>query len=379
MTRRLRTLHHAAGMALAGLLAASGARASEPAAIDASVCALMAEHAIPGMAVGLSKDGQVTILTYGVARPGGREPVTADTIFEIGSISKTFTATLGAYAQASGTLSLDDPAGRHLPALDGHPIGAARLVDLATYAAGGLPLQFPDGVSSDADAIAWAEKWTPREPAGTVRQYSNPSIGLFGYVAAQALGEDFQTLMQDHLFPAFQLKNTFITVPQAREGAYAKGVARNGRTVRVNPGALDAEAYGVKTTAGDLLAFLNAQMDPSALPDAWRQAVETTHIPHYRTGPMRQALGWEVYPADVPLDDLMSGNGTPMALELQPIEPVGDIPADLLLNKTGSTAGFGAYAVAIPSKRLAIVILANRSYPNAERVKLAYEIIDGFR
>ena len=71
-----------------------------------------------------------------------------------------------------------------------------RLVNLGTHTAGGLPLQFPDDVSTDDDAIRYYQRWKPSQPAGTYRLYSNPSIMLLGLIAAQTMHSNFTTLMQ---------------------------------------------------------------------------------------------------------------------------------------------------------------------------------------
>jgi beta-lactamase class C len=93
---------------------------------------------------------------------------------------------------------------------------------------------------------------------------------------------------------------------------------------------------------------------------------------------MRQGLGWEMYPYPIQLKALIDGNSTPMAMEPHKVEwltPPQAPYAASLVNKTGSTNGFGAYVAYVPGKRMGVVILANKNYPNAERVKLAYEIL----
>jgi beta-lactamase class C len=68
------------------------------------------------------------------------------------------------------------------------------------------------------------------------------------------------------------------------------------------------------------------------------------------------------------------GGGNPIpATAIQPPMPPR---ADALLNKTGSTGGFGAYAVFIPEKKAGIVMLANKTYPNPVRAQAAYEVFE---
>ena len=68
-------------------------------------------------------------------------------------VSKTFTATLAGYAQTLGKMSLDDHPGKYMPQLRGSAIDRASLINLGTFTAGGLPLQFPDAVSTTPQMI----------------------------------------------------------------------------------------------------------------------------------------------------------------------------------------------------------------------------------
>lgn len=364
----------------AALLAAGQADAQNPleSIVSDAVRPVMQTQGIAGMAVAVTRDGKPQYFNYGVASKETGKPVTQDTLFEIGSVSKTYTATLIAYAQATGKLALTDKASQVLPALRGSAFDHISLLQLATYSAGGLPLQFPAEADSADKMLGYYQQWKPLYPAGSHRQYSNPSIGLSGYLAAHSMGQPFDEAMQNILLPKLGLKHTWLKVPQDQMALYAQGYDKADRPVRVGPGALDAEAYGVKTSAADLIGFVQANMKPASLEKPLQQAIALTHTGYYSVGDMTQGLGWEMYRYPVTLDRLLAGNSTAMAMqahEVQWLNPPQAQAGNVLFNKTGSTGGFGAYVAYVPSKDMGVVILANKNYPNAERVKLAHQIL----
>ncbi|KPU60567.1 beta-lactamase [Pseudomonas fluorescens] len=346
--------------------------------VNDAVEPVMQAQGIQGMAVAVTVNGRAHYFNYGVASKETGKPVTRDTLFEIGSVSKTFTATLAAYAQATGKLSLSDKASQILPALRGSAFDHISVLQLGTYSAGGLPLQFPAESDSADKMLGYYKQWKPLYAPGSHRLYSNPSLGLFGYLTAQSMGQPFDDLMEKTLLPKLGLKHTYVKVPQDQMSLYAQGYNKDGKPVRVSPGALDSEAYGVKTSAADLLAYVDANMNPAPLEKPLQQAIALTHSGYYTVGNMTQGLGWEMYHYPITLDYLLDGNSTPMAMEahtVQWLNPPQTEPENVLINKTGSTGGFGAYVAFVPSEDIGIVILANKNYPNAERVKIAHRIL----
>ena len=365
-------------VALGLCLGSQSAFAELSQAVDAAVKPMMQTYAIPGMAIAISHKGQQHFFEYGVASRESGQAVDRHTLFELGSISKLFTATLGAYAEARGTLNLSDNASQYLPELRGTAFDHISLLDLATYTPGGLPLQFPDAVSSERQMLDYYRNWQAVYPPGMQRLYSNPSIGLFGHLAAASLAKPFQQLMEKDLLPQLGMQESYVQIPTEQMTRYAWGY-RDDKAVRVSPGVLDAEAYGLKSTAADMLRFIDANLHPDKLPAPLRQAVSSTHRGYYQVADMAQALGWERYAYPISLTKLQAGNSAEMALQPQPVERFS-VPkpaeGDLLLNKTGSTNGFGAYILLLPARDTGLVILANRNYPNAERVRLALQLLE---
>jgi beta-lactamase class C len=347
--------------------------------VDSAFRPLMDAHGVPGMAVAVTVGGQHYFFNYGVASKESKAAVTSDTLFEIGSVSKTFTATLAAYAQALGKLSLDDHPGKHMPQLRDSAIDQASLLHLGTYTAGGLPLQVPSTVTNDATMVSYFRDWKPSATPGTQRQYSNTSIGLFGRITALAMNGNFAELVEAELFVKLGLGQSYIRVPEKQMHRYAWGYDKAGKPIRVNPGVFDAETYGVKSTAADLIRFVEANIRPESLPAPVKRAVEGTQIGYFRIGEMVQGLGWEQYPYPVTLDRLLAGNSGAMIYEANAATLLTppQIPATpTLFNKTGSTNGFAAYAAFVPAKKIGIVMLANRNIPIPARITAAHTVLE---
>ena len=113
------------------------------AAVDRAFRPLQAEHDVPGIAVAVTVGGQQHFFSYGVASKNTNTPVTKDTLFEIGSISKTFTAALASYAQTLGKISLDDHPAKYMPQLRNSAIDAASLLNLAPIPPAGCRCRSP--------------------------------------------------------------------------------------------------------------------------------------------------------------------------------------------------------------------------------------------
>ncbi|MBA5639614.1 beta-lactamase [Duganella sp. LX20W] len=376
-------------IALAALSSAPNpSQAADPAllrtAVDRIITPLMAQYQVPGMAVAVTVDGQTMFFNYGLASKEAKAPVSEHTLFELGSVSKTFTATLASHAIDQGKLSLDDHPGKYMPQLKGSAVDRASVLHLGTYTAGGFPLQFPDEVAANDDAqmLTYFRNWKPDAAPGTQRRYSNPSLGLFGHVTALALHTDFRAAMEQQLFPALGLRHSYIQVPDSAMSDYAWGYDRNDHPVRVRPDVFAAETYGVKSTSADMIRFVQANIAPERLAEPMRRAVEGTHIGYFDIGEMRQGLGWEQYRAPVTLERLLAGNSETMINDANPataLTPPQAAPRGTLFNKTGSTRGFGAYVAFVPEQKIGIVMLANKSFPIPARVKAGYEILQQLR
>ncbi|WP_336030044.1 ADC family extended-spectrum class C beta-lactamase [Acinetobacter pittii] len=347
--------------------------------VDQNFKPLLDKYDVPGMAVGVIQNNKKYEMYYGLQSVQDKKAVSSSTIFELGSVSKLFTATAGGYAKNKGKISFDDTPGKYWKELKNTPIDQVNLLQLATYTSGNLALQFPDEVQTDQQVLTFFKDWKPKNPIGEYRQYSNPSIGLFGKVVALSMNKPFDQVLEKTIFPDLGLKHSYVNVPKTQMQNYAFGYNQENQPIRVNPGPLDAPAYGVKSTLPDMLSFIHANINPQKYPADIQRAINETHQGFYQVGTMYQALGWEEFSYPAPLQTLLDSNSEQIVMKPNKVTAISKEPSIKMFHKTGSTNGFGTYVVFIPKENIGLVMLTNKRIPNEERIKAAYAVLNAIK
>jgi CubicO group peptidase (beta-lactamase class C family) len=325
---------------------------------------LIAERNAPrpgqGIVIGVFEKDSVRIVAGGT---GAGAAVDANTLFEIGSITKVFTALLLADMANKREVSLDDPAAKYLPAghrmpeRNGRPI---TLRDLATHRSG-LPrmaddmraVTHPDGPFADYDEkrlLAFLDRHQMTRDAGSEWEYSNLGMGLLGYLLGRAVGSDYETLVRTRITGPLGMNDTRITLPPGHTGRLAAPFDAYMRPVKPWDLAILAGAGGIRSTAADMLIFARAAINPtSPIAPAMKTAL-AVRTPIQSSKGVEQALGW----------------------------PVRTIGGRELLLHDGQTAGFRSMLILEPAAGSAVVALTN-SAASPDVVDLAQHIFVGSR
>jgi CubicO group peptidase (beta-lactamase class C family) len=278
--------------------------ADSPAEILERVVAPRAKRYV-AVAAAATRAGTAAYLSRGVrdARQDGE--VDERTVFEIGSITKVFTALLLADQVVAGAVELDQPLQELLPdvriPVHGRPI---TLVDLATHSSG-LP-RLPSGLIRQAmrnrsdpyayftvyDVHAALERVKLKREPGEKWRYSNFGAAVLGHALAQRVGSTYQELLLERVTGPLGLGDTVINLRPDQVQRAAHGHTRlrrptNDWSMPAMPG-----MGALHSTAADLARFLDAQLDPGSTPLA--EAIRLTHEPRAGREPMQIALGWLV-------------------------------------------------------------------------------------
>ncbi|HMG19456.1 MAG TPA: serine hydrolase, partial [Gemmatimonadales bacterium] len=246
-----------------------------------------------GIAVGLlDADGTRRVVAVGVA---------ADRVFEIGSITKVFTGSVLAGMVADGSVRLDDPVAKFLPASVRVPARNGRqitLVDLATQSSGlpRLPGNMAPRDSSNpyadytvAQMYAFLSSYElPRDP-GQTYEYSNLGVGLLGHALALKAGMSYEELVRRRILSPLGMRETAITLTPALRARVAPGHDGEGHVVPNWDLPTLAGAGALRSTAQDMLTFLAANLDSTSV---FRQAQLSRHAAG--SASMTIGLGWHI-------------------------------------------------------------------------------------
>jgi len=335
------------------------------------------KYRIPGIAVAVTINGKAYFFNYGSISRKAHRPVNKYSLFEIGSITKTFTTTLAAYLVSQGKMSWSHPVGDYLPKMKQVPVGQLTLLSLATHTST-LPLSEPDNVRSTKRWIKYLKNWKPKETVGTQRIYSNVGVGVLGMVITHAGGEPYEQLMVDNILLPMGLKHTFFKVPAAHYLNYSQGYTEKNKPKRMSWNMLIPAAHGLKSCSADMIRYLQANMQQFDLPLRLQRALLATHVGYYQTPELTQDLAWEQYPYPVTLDQLEQGIGeSQLDVPAEALHPPLAPQQNVYINKTGTgfKYSFSAYVAFIPEKKIGIVILANKFYPLEQRATPGYKIL----
>ena len=323
------------------------ARASAPTSVDvAAVDRFLGEQidaaSIPGAAIAITHGDQVIHLA-GFGHDSTGAPVTADTLFRVASLSKSFTALAVMQLVDEHRLSLDDPVVDHLPEFRiADPRGADITVRQLLEQTSGLadstvhPLAHRQP-GSLAEAVSDLSAARLAAPPGTQWNYHNPNYQVAARLVEVVAGEPFATYMRNHVFrPAGMSSTLTVDIDNRPVPGLADGhIVGWGHAFAVDgPSTFDGGDGGVVSSAADMADWLVVQTNHGRAIDGTRVLSDRSLTEQHTAGPTAHsyALGWDT---DGPL-------GAPTRLE-----------------HTGNLLTYSAYMEVLPESEYGVVVLLN--------------------
>lgn len=235
---------------------------------------LVEDGETPGIVLGLiDADGSTRVISYGDAGPDTR-PLGPKSVFEIGSITKTFTGALLADMVARGEMALDDPVQKYLPEGVIMPKWGDReltLMDLSTHHSGlpRLPDDFDPGDPSNPyadytveDLYEFLSGHELRREPGSEYEYSNLAVGLLGHVLELHSGMPYEALVRERILDPLDMDMTGMTLRGELAEWMTKGHNGAGEVVPYWDVITLAGAGGLRSNMEDMLKYVAAQIGP---------------------------------------------------------------------------------------------------------------------
>lgn len=263
---------------------------------------------MPGVAVGIFHDGREQMAGIGVTSVENPLPVTADTLFQIGSTTKTITGTIMMQLVESGQIDLDEPVRTYLPELRLADKAAEEGVTprhLITHMGGWVGDYFSDtGDGDDALARYVAEMAGLAQvvPLGAIWSYNNAGFGLAGRLIEVVAGKCYEAVTQEMVLDPLGMDNSFFFPADVISRRFVAGhrVDAEKGPVVLRPWALARSANavgGLCSTVRDQLRYARFHLGSGTMPSGQRLLAPETmiamQIPHFPANLGRQmGLSW---------------------------------------------------------------------------------------
>ena len=303
-----------------------------------------AENIKVGIVVGLVDEHGSRVVSCGKLDNGTDQEVNGDTLFEIGSVTKTFTTLLLVDMIERGQMQLDDPVAKYLPPSVKMPSRNGKeiaLLHLATHTSG-LPTD-PDNVDSQREYNPWADYTAdklyaflsgyqlPRDP-GAQYEYSSLGIALLAQAIALKAGKSYESLVVERICQPLKMDSTRITLTPDLKTRLAAGHGPTGYIVPRSESGATAPAGEIRSTANDMLKYLSANLGlmPSSLTPLMQKA-HTAYVSNAMPG-TAMGLAWATSQ-----------------------DPQGT----KIIGHNGATHGYLAYAGFDKARRRGVVVLYN--------------------
>ncbi|UPG91488.1 beta-lactamase family protein [Luteibacter aegosomaticola] len=279
-------------------------------AVDRAATAYFANACHAGVSVAVVTPEGERVYDYGVANRKTGAPTKADSVYEIASVTKSFTATLAAFAVHEGKMTLDGDFRRYLDgpypnlAIDGHPI---TLGTLLTHRSG-MPRDIPksDAIFAEKDPRTLPGKLlalnqgrgekdflrdlhhtTLQSKPGDEERYSNAGFMLIGVGLERVYHAPYATLLDQRILSPLGMASTTLRLSPALAAKRVTGYDMFGKPAPAHPDNAGA-AWGLWSTAADLARFVRWQLDES------NPAIALSHRPLVHGSDEDVAMAWHV-------------------------------------------------------------------------------------
>jgi CubicO group peptidase (beta-lactamase class C family) len=328
------------------------AQAVDSAAVDSIVSdALTASHT-PGAGVAILKDGRVVYLKgHGVRELGQSQPVTPDSLFCIGSLTKAFTAASIAMLVDEGKMSWDDPVRKHLEYFHlADPLADSSVTvrDLLAHRTGLGAHNFlwMEAPWSLEESIRRIGKAPPSFPFRSTYHYQNIMYNAAGYALAHAAGSTWQDFVRSRIFEPLGMSGVKFTSGEAQQAAdHASPHLKAAGTVEITSWYPDDNqirpAGSIKAGVRDLSQWVRFQLGDGTFEG--KRLVSQKNLMETHSGQIVIAGGDP--------DQMFSEYGMGWR--------ISDYRGRLLVSHSGSVRGFQAYLALLPKEKLGIVVLSN--------------------